>query len=39
MIKNRMFMAPMDTGFGDTGYADASRAAVEDMLKDIRENI
>ena len=25
--------------FGDTGYADASRAAVEDMLKDIRENI
>lgn len=25
--------------FGDTGYADASRTAVEDMLKDIRENI
>ena len=25
--------------FGATGYADASRAAVEDMLQDIRENI
>ena len=25
--------------FGESGFADASRAAVEDMLKDIRENI
>ena len=25
--------------FGETGFADASRAAVEDMLQDIRENI
>jgi len=25
--------------YGDEGYADASRAAVEDMLRDIRENI
>lgn len=25
--------------FGESGYADASRAAVEDMLQDIRENI
>ena len=26
-------------GFGERGFADASRAAVEDMLQDIRENI
>lgn len=26
-------------GFGESGFADASRAAVEDMLQDIRENI
>ena len=25
--------------FGETGFADASRAALEDMLQDIRENI
>ncbi|SEP91273.1 orotidine-5'-phosphate decarboxylase [Lachnospiraceae bacterium NE2001] len=27
------------SSFGAAGYADASRAAVEDMIKDIRENI
>ena len=33
IIKNRMFMAPMDTGFGDTGYGCFTQKGVEYFVR------